>query len=43
MSCELILYMSEGIYSLKSTSNDWFMKNISWQFYLLSEFLPEIH
>ena len=42
MLCVLILYMSGGTYSLKSTPNDRFLRNFSWQFYLLSEFLPEI-
>ena len=43
MLCVLILYISGGTYSLKSTPNDWFfLRNFSWQFYLLSEFLPEI-
>ena len=28
-----------GTYSLKSTPNDRFLRNFSWQFYLLSEFL----
>ena len=42
MLCALILYMSGGIYSLKSTLNYIFLKSFSWQFYLLLEFLPEI-
>ena len=29
-------------YSLKSTLNERFLKSFSWQFFLLSEFLPEI-
>ena len=40
--CALILYISSGNYSLKSTPNDRLLINFSWQFYLLSEFLPEI-
>ena len=35
-------YISGGTYSLKSTPNDRFLRNFSWQFYLLLEFLPEI-
>ena len=42
MLCVLILYISGGAYSLKSTLNADFLRNFSWQFYLLSEFLPEI-
>ena len=38
----LILYMSGGTYSLKSTPNGRFLIKFSWQFYLFSEFLPEI-
>ena len=41
MLCVLILYISGGTYSLKSISNDRFLRNFSGQFYLLSEFLPE--
>ena len=38
-----VTYISGGIYSLKSTPNDrFFLRNFSWQLYLLSEFLPEI-
>ena len=38
MLCVLILYISGGIYSLKSIPNDkFFLENFSWQFYLLSE------
>ena len=33
---------SGGTYSLKSTPNYRFLRNFSWKFYLLSEFLPEI-
>ena len=40
MLCVLILYMSGVAYNLKS--NDRFLKNFSWQFYLLSRFLLEI-
>ena len=41
--CVLILYISGGTYSLKSIPNDrFFWRNFSWQFYLLSQFLPEI-
>ena len=42
MLCVLILYMSGGTYNLKSIPNNRFLTNFSWQFYLLSEFLPEI-
>ena len=43
MLCALILYESGGTYSLKSTSNNkFFEKNFRGNFYLLSEFLPEI-
>ena len=42
MLCVLILYISGGPYSLKSTLNDRFLRNFSWQFYYRSEFLPEI-
>ena len=38
----LILYMSGRTYSLKSTPKDRFLRSFSWQFYLFSEFLPEI-
>ena len=42
----LILYVSGGTYSLKSTpkdmSNDIFLRSFSWQVHLPSEFLPEI-
>ena len=38
MLCVLILYISGGTYGLKSTTNDRFLKNFSWQFYLLSQF-----
>ena len=40
--CTLVLYMNGRSYGLKSTSNDRFLRNLSWQFYLLSEFLPDI-
>ena len=43
MLCALILYMSGGSYSLKSTPNDRFLRSSSWQFYLYSDFLPEIY
>ena len=43
MLCTLILYISSEPYSLKSTPNDKFLRNSSGQFYLLSEFLPEIY
>ena len=33
MLCRLILYVSGGTYSLKSTPNDRFLRNFSWQFY----------
>ena len=39
MLCAVILYLSGGTYSLKSISFD---EKLSWQFYLLSDFLPEI-
>ena len=43
MLCVLILYISGGTYSLKSTTNDrFFLRNFSWLFYLLLEFLSEI-
>ena len=42
MLCALILYMSGGLYYLNSTPNDRFLRIFSWQFYLLSEILPEI-
>ena len=43
MLCVLILYISGGTYSLKSTPNDrFFEKLFTAGFYLLSEFLPEI-
>ena len=42
MLCVLILYMRVETYTLKSTLNYTFLRNFSWQFYLLSEFLPEI-
>ena len=42
MMCVLILYIIGGTYSLKSTPNDKFLRNFSWQFELLSEFFPEI-
>ena len=40
--CVLILYMNGGTYSLKSIRNYRFLRNFSWQFNLLSAFLPEI-
>ena len=41
--CVLILYISSGTYSLKSTPNDRFFEKLFVAiFYLLSEFLPEI-
>ena len=43
MLCVLILYISGGTYSLKSTSNNtFFEKPFHGSFNLLSEFLPEI-
>ena len=42
MLCVLILYISGQTYSLKLIPNDRFIRNSLWQFYLLSEFLPEI-
>ena len=43
MLCVLNLYKSGGAYSLKSTPNDRFFEKIFHDnFYLLSEFLPEI-
>ena len=38
----LILYMSGGTYSLKSTPDDRFLRSFSLQFYLFAEFLAEI-
>ena len=38
----IILYVTGGIYSLKSTLNDRFLRNFSMQIYLLSESAPEI-
>ena len=38
----LILYMSGGTHSCKSTPNVNFLRNSSWKFDLLSEFLSEI-
>ena len=32
----------QGTYSLNSFPNDKFLRNLSWQFYLLSQFLPDI-
>ena len=42
MLCALILHISGGTDSLKSTTNDRFLRSFSWQFYLLSKFLREI-
>ena len=42
MLCALILYISGGSSSLKSTSNDRFLSSFSWQFYLFSHILPDI-
>ena len=43
MFCVLILYISGGAYSLKSTPNDRFSEKLFMPiFYLLSEFLPDI-
>ena len=33
----LILYVSGQTYSLMSTTSNWFLRNFSWQVYLLSE------
>ena len=41
MLCELLLCMCDGIYCLKSSSNDRFLRSFSRQFYLLSEFLAK--
>ena len=38
----LILCVSRGILSLKLLAYNQFLKNFSWQFYLLSKFLPKI-
>ena len=38
----LVSHTTYVTYSLKSTPNDRFLRNFSWQFYLLLEFLPEI-
>ena len=37
----IILQVSGGTYSFKSTPNDRFLRNFPWQFYLLSVFLAE--
>ena len=37
MLCALILYMSAGTFSIKSTSNDRFWRSFPWQFYLLGD------
>ena len=43
MLCALILYISGGIYSLKSTPNDRFFEKLFMAIFIwLSEFLPEI-
>ena len=43
MLCVLILYISGGTYSLKVIPNDRFFEKLFMaNFYLLSEFLPEI-
>ena len=39
--CVLIFYMSGVTYSLETTPNDKFLRNLSWQFYLLSEFITK--
>ena len=38
MLCVLILYMSGRTYNLKSIPNDRYLRNVSWQIYLLSKF-----
>ena len=44
MLCVLILYISGGIYSLKSIPNDKFSEKLFMALlFLLSEFLPEIY
>ena len=43
MLCTLILYMSGGISSLKSTPNNRFFKNFLKQFYWLSDVLTDIY
>ena len=41
--CVNFLYISGGTYSFKVDSErQIFLRNFSWQFYILSEFLPEI-
>ena len=43
MFCTLILYVSGGTYSLKSTPNDWFFEKLFMAIlFQHSEFLPEI-
>ena len=42
MLCVLILYISSGTYRLNRLRTTDFLRNFSWQFYLLSDFLPEI-
>ena len=42
MLCLLILYISGGTYSLKTTPNDRFFWETFHGIYLLTEFLPEI-
>ena len=34
MLCVLILYMNDGTYSLKSSTNDRFLRNFPWQFFI---------
>ena len=41
MLCAPFLSMNGGTYSLKSFPKYGFLRNSSWQFYLLSEFSPE--
>ena len=41
MLCVLIVYMRGGVYSCIQSATD-FWETLSWQFYLLSEFLPVI-
>ena len=42
MLCMLILYISGGTYSLKSTPNDRFFEKLFMEIFIYSEFLPEI-
>ena len=39
----VILYKNDETNRIKSTPNDRFLQNFSWEFHLFSEFLPEIY